>query len=266
MSAAVCNDCPCPTTSVTEIPGSPGQNGAAGAAGSNGVNSFTVTTQNLVIPATGATVTVSVGNLTWAVVGQNVFISDGTHLANFQVTALQASPPVMTLRALGYNGDSAAAVTINSGATVSPGGVQGTNGFTVLATNNSATGGSQNLSVTPSQSNGVSLTLVGSAAKTYTLSCRVRVDYVGATFAANQTVTVSLRRTNNTAATLASSTMGTAIVTTVTYSLGEISVITFPYTTVGVSDIIQVFISVSVVPSAGVINAVETSLSAVELT
>ncbi len=57
-----------------------------------------------------------------------------------------------------------------------------------------------------------------------------------------------------------------AIVTTVTYSVGQIAVISFPYTTVGVSDVIQPFVSVSVIPSAGALNVVEASITAAQLT
>ncbi len=260
------NNCPCPSSEVIQVPGVQGATGAAGAAGSNGVNAYTVTTATLTIPATSSTVQIAVALLSWMVVGQNVFVSDGTNLANFQVTALQASPPVATLKALGYNGDSAPTVVIASGATVTPGGVQGSAGSSVTATNSSATGGSQALTITPAQALAATLTLTGSAAKTYLLSALVRLDYVGATFAANQTVTVKIRRTNNTAADIATSTLMLAIVTTVTYSVGQVAVIAIPYTTAGVSDTVQIFVSVSVVPSAGNLTVVEAAITAARLT
>jgi len=199
------------------------------------------------------------------VVGQFLFISDGTNLAHFQITAIQASPPVITIKALGNNGDTAATNVIANGASVSPAGVQGSNGFTVLGTTSAATGGSQALTITPSQALSASLTLVGSAGKTYMLHARVRLDYVGATFGANQTVTLTLRRTNNTAANNGSTTIQTAVVTTVTYGLGELSIMA-PYTTAGASDVLQPFISVSVAPSAGSLNVVEAAITAIELT
>ncbi len=260
------NNCPCPTSEIVAVPGVQGATGAAGASGSNGVNSYTLTTATLAIPATSSTVQIAVANLSWMVVGQNVFVSDGTNLANFQVSALQASPPVATLKALGYNGDSAPAVVIASGATVTPAGVQGTAGSSVTATNSSATGGSQAVTATPAQALAATLTLTGSAGKTYLLTALVRLDYVGATFAANQTVTVKIRRTNNTAGDIATSTFMLAIVTTITYTAGQVAVIAFPYSTAGISDVVQVFVSVSVIPSAGALNVVEAAITAARLT
>lgn len=198
-------------------------------------------------------------------VGQTIFISDGTNLAHFQVTALQVSPPVATIKALGNNGDSASTTVINSGASVSPSGVQGSPGFTVLGTNSAATGGSQAVSATPSQALSASLTLTGAASKTYMLFARVRLDMVGATFAAMRNVTLTLRRTNNTPANNGSTSIGTPIVTTVTYGMGEMTICA-PYTTNGSGDTLQPFISIDVVPSAGQLNVVEASISALELT
>src|ERR1039458_3089275 len=145
MSRAVCHNCGCPTPEVVEIPGSPGNPGSAGTAGTNGVKAFTFSTADFVISACGATVPVFVANISWMVIGQTLFVSDGTNFANFLVTAIQASPPMVTLKALCYSGDSGAGVTVTSGATVVGGGVQGPAGTVVTATTNAATGGSQNL-------------------------------------------------------------------------------------------------------------------------
>lgn len=260
------NNCPCPPVEVVEVPGVQGSTGAAGSNGTNGINSYTATTANLIIPTTGTTVQIGVANTSWTVIGQNVFISDGTNLANFQITGIQASPPVLTLKALGYTGDTAATGTITAGAAVVPSGVQGPSAFTPIATNNAATGGSQNLSNTPAQALSVGLTLAGSAGKTYMLFARIRLDYVGATFAAQEAVTLTIRRTNNTAANIASTSVATQILTAVTYGAGELSVIAIPYTTSGTSDVIQPFVSVAATPSAGNLNVVEASISALELT
>lgn len=258
------NNCACPPTELIQVPGVQGQPGAAGTAGTNGVNSYTVTTANLTIPATGSTTPIAVANASWIVVGQNVFVSDGTNFANFQVISIQQSPPVVTLKALGYNGDSVATTVIAAGATVSPGGVQGSNGFSALATTSAATGGSQAISATPAQSLAASLTLAGSAAKTYMLFARLRVDYVGATFAANQVVTLTIRRTNNTAGNIVTTTLQLAVVTTTNSSVGEITAMA-PYTTVGNGDVVQAFVSVSVAPSAGSLEVIEAAVSAIEL-
>lgn len=259
------NNCPCPDNTVVQVPGVQGLPGTAGAAGTNGVNAYTVTTANLTIPTTGATTTIAVANVSWMVVGQFLFISDGTNLAHFQVTSLQASPPVATLKALGNNGDSAATTVIATGASVSPGGVQGSAAFVPLATNSAATGGSQNVTATPAQALAATLTLSGTAGKTYMLFARVRLDMVGATFAAQRNATLTLRRTNNTAANNGSTSIGTPIVTTVTYGMGELTILA-PYVTVAASDSLQPFISIDVIPSAGNLIVVEASISAIELT
>jgi hypothetical protein len=263
--STVQNNCPCPTSEIVNVPGAQGLPGTPGAAGSNGVNSFTVTNANFTIPATGSSGQVGVANSSWASINQTVFLSDGTNTAHFAITAVQASPPALTLKALGNTGDSSATTVIASGANVTPSGVQGANSFTPLATNNAATGGSQNLTTSPLQALATTLTLAGAAAHTYMLFCRLRLDYVGATFAANQTITLSIRRTNNTGTNIATTTLQTAVITTLTYSVGELCVIAIPYTTVGASDVIQPFISISSTPSAGSVNVVEASISALQL-
>jgi len=265
MSTTNPNPCACPSPDVVAVPGVQGAPGAPGSNGTNGVNAYTVTTQNFTIPTTGSTGTVSVANVSWMVVGQFLFISDGTNLAHFQITAIQASPPVITIKALGNNGDTAATNVINNGASVSPGGVQGSNGFTVLGTNSAATAGSQNVTATPAQALSATLTLAGSANKTYLLMARVRLDMVGATFAAMRNVTLTLRRTNNTGANILSTSIGTPIVTTVTYGMGELTIFA-TYTTNGASDVVQPFISIDTIPSAGNLNVVEASITALELT
>ena len=265
MSVATPSNCSCPTPVVTEIPGVQGVPGANGADGVNGVNAYTTTSQALVIPTTGSSVEVSVASNSWMAIGQQVFVSDGTNLANFQVLAIQVSPPTATLKALGNTGDSAAAVTIASGASVVPAGVQGVAAFVPVATQNAATGGSQALTATPAQALSTTLTLSGSAGKTYLLMVRLRLDYVGATFAASREVTLSIRRTNNTPANLVSVSLATAVITTLTHSMGEITAVV-PYTTVGASDVVQPYASIAVIPSAGALNIVEASITSLQLT
>lgn len=104
-------------------------------------------------------------------------------------------------------------------------------------------------------------------AGTYLITARANLEYVGATFAANQTATLKLRRTNNTAADLtgSSTALGTNIVTTVD---GVLAVVNLPgvlYTTANVDDAITIYGDVSVVPSAGSLDATEASIVAVRL-
>lgn len=102
---------------------------------------------------------------------------------------------------------------------------------------------------------------------TYLLYARVAGRYTGATFAANQTITLTLRRTNNTAADLADSTvtLTTRILTTTT---DHLAVVPFPvvlYTTANNDDSLEIQGSVDVAPSAGSVDVYEASLVAVRL-
>lgn len=109
------NDCctPCPSVTAVNVPGTPGQ------------NAFTTTTTATTLPAQNNTVIVAVANCQWMAVGQIVFISDGTHLGTFSVASTPVSPfTSVSLKFLLYTGDSAPAVIIASGATVTPAGIQ----------------------------------------------------------------------------------------------------------------------------------------------
>lgn len=104
-------------------------------------------------------------------------------------------------------------------------------------------------------------------AGTYMLTARVNLEYAGATFAANRTVTIKLRRTNNTAADLTNATtaLGTNIVTTVNGVLAIVNIPVVIYTTTNTDDAIAVYGDVSVVPTAGALNATEANIVAVRL-
>lgn len=109
--------------------------------------------------------------------------------------------------------------------------------------------------------------LVLDKAGTYLLQATANLQYVGATFAANRTVTLKLRRTNNTAADVANSSvvLGTNIVTTVN---GTLDVVVFPpviYVTTAITDSITIFGDVSVVPTAGALSATQASIVAIRL-
>ncbi len=103
------------------------------------------------------------------------------------------------------------------------------------------------------------------AAGTYKIKGRVKVALNGATFAANRTLTVKLRRTNNTAADVASSstTWIVPIVTTLTNTLAVIELPEVFYTTAVGTDTIQIFADISVLPSAGSISIDEASITAI---
>lgn len=109
--------------------------------------------------------------------------------------------------------------------------------------------------------------LVISGVGTWLLSGRVRLDYNAATFAAVRTATLKLRRTNNTAADITNSSTGfkTQIITALTYTAGIIDLPQVIYTTTNTNDIIQIFGSVDVIPSAGSFDAVEASIMALRV-
>lgn len=105
------------------------------------------------------------------------------------------------------------------------------------------------------------------AAGTYSLRARVRVALNAATFAANQTLTVKLRRTNNTATDVANA-IATWIVPIISAQSNTLAIIILPevfYTTALTNDTIQLFADISVVPSAGTISIDAASIVAVRL-
>lgn len=108
------------------------------------------------------------------------------------------------------------------------------------------------------------LTFVNSG--TYLIFAKANLEYAGATFAASRVVTLKLRRTNNTAADLTngSTVVNTAIVTTVTAVLANSALPVIKYVATA-GDIITIFGDVSVVPTAGALNATEASIVAMRL-
>jgi hypothetical protein len=289
MSATANCACPCPDPTIVEIPGTPGSQGDPGNDGTNGIDAFTTLTAGLLVPAIGGSVTAAVVSGSWAASQQIVFISDGTNFGSFRVTTTGSTSLILTY--LGYDGEALAGVTIASGTgKVSPGGTQvatpvsvahgGTNSATATLARAAlgvggaslsvyASGTSYQLTATPAQvvfgTTSPSLTIT--SAGVWLLLARARVDYTGSTFAAVRTGTLKLRRTNHTAADLANSPASflTDIITTLTYTLGVIDLAPIIYTTTNNDDIIQVWGSISVVPTAGSIDVSESSIVAVKL-
>lgn len=251
----------CPTPEVINIPGPAGPAGAAGAAGATGANAYSITASStFVVPAKGASVTVIVSSSAWMVVGQVVFIAGAGF---FQVSAVPNSISVQLLYLdYAFNTFSAAVIAIGSG--VSPGGTQPPNlaapitayaagtAYTLTATDAAVVFGTTQPAVT--------LTTAGK----WRLSVRLKIGYVGATFSAVRTVTLKMRRTNNTASDLSnsSSTWETDIITTLTYTGGIIRLPDITYNTALITDVITVFGVINVVPSAGSIQIQEASIYA----
>lgn len=102
---------------------------------------------------------------------------------------------------------------------------------------------------------------------TWLLMGRVYLKYNAATYAGNQTVTLKLRRTNNTAAdvTNATHTATLRIITTITDSIGILPLPPVIYSTSNVDDAISIFGALSAAPAAGSVDATEASIIAIRL-
>ncbi len=100
----------------------------------------------------------------------------------------------------------------------------------------------------------------------YAIFARARFDLTGATFAAVQTITAKLRCTNNTIADVANTTKAikTPVVTTLTYTLPGYNIAGVEYTATA-GDVIQLWASISVIPSAGSVDVVEADIFAIKL-
>lgn len=94
-------------------------------------------------------------------------------------------------------------------------------------------------------------------AGTWKITACVQLTYTGATVVA-ETATVKLRRTNNTAADLTSSTLtiDLPVATTLTHTYGLVMLPAVYYTTTATTDIVTIFGNVSAALGAGTIDAV----------
>lgn len=103
----------------------------------------------------------------------------------------------------------------------------------------------------------------------YLLLGTVVLEFNGATFASSQTVTLTIHRTNNTPGDIPNATVSliTGIVTTATSTLAVVQIPATPYSTTTAGDSLIIYGSVSVVPSAGHLQAVApgTTILAVPL-
>ncbi len=103
-----------------------------GSNGLNGYNAFTVTTASFAMPAVGSSVNIAVsasGQYTglWALLGQVIFITDGTDAGYFEVTTA-GTQTTIGIENLGYTGNAIAGATFGSGSKVSPSGLVGPTG------------------------------------------------------------------------------------------------------------------------------------------
>lgn len=109
-------------------------------------------------------------------------------------------------------------------------------------------------------------TITFATAGTYLLQGRALLTYNGATYAANQTATLHLQRTNNTPAAIANATTIATlrILTTVTDTVGVMPLPPVIYTAAA-GDVVTVYGSVSATPAAGSVQCTEASIVATRL-
>lgn len=265
MQTNPCVPCCDDDASPTQVPG---PDGAAGQDGSDGVDAFTTTTSPTTVPAVGANVTVTVADSSMFAYGLFVVMGNtgaSSGPATFQVVGIPTATS-LTLTFKGYPADVAVGTVLASGSKVVAAGQWGLpTPLSVYGAgavyNLTATSALLNLGTTPP-----SLTLT--AAGTYQLRAKVRIDFAASTFTAVRTVSLKLRRTNNTAADIANATAAfktplSASALTYTAATPELQEVS--YTTSNSTDIIQIWGSIDVVPGAGTIDAVEASIVAVRI-
>lgn len=246
----------CQTPSVIEVPGVEGSPGTTGHDGRDGIDAVTTTQASFVVPAVNAFVSIMVLSTAGFAEGQNIFI---TGAGSFLIGTIIASNQI-SAQYLNYATNINSGVTIVTNTRVVPGGLQGPSSTSLPLLAFYGIGGSQNLATSPAQILSSTITLAG---QSYLLSCTANIKLTGATYAANQVLTVKIRRTNNSATDIASAvtTYTMPIVTTITETLGIITLPQVSYVA-SAGDILQVFASVGVLPSAGNVQAVEVSLVA----
>lgn len=270
----------CNTIEVTNIPGPTGNTGAGG---SNGVNAFTLTTSSFVLPAAMGTVTVLVGSSLWMAIGEPIFISDGTNQGNFKVVSFPSATAVV-LQWLNYPGDATTGTTILANATVTPTGLEGpslantfANGLTTGTTKASAqtnlglgqdalisTGAGLTQAITASAVQVGAIAVTIPALGSWLYKAFVQVDFLGVTFASSRTITAKIRNTT-TNSDLASAVMHTQVQTTQNIQTTTIEIPFLLDTSAAVSDILQLWISIDVINSAGTLSVIGGSLCAIPL-
>jgi hypothetical protein len=272
-----------PCCNAIEVTNVPGPTGNTGAGGSNGVNAFTITTATFVLPAAMGTVTLLVGSSLWMAVGQNLFVSDGTNVGNFKVVSFPSATAVL-VQWLNYSGDAATGTTFAANATVTPSGLVGptpantfANGLTTGTTKATAqtnlglgqdalistgSGLTQAITATSVQVGAISITIPALGSWLY--SAYVDVDFLGVTFSANRTITAKIRNiTQNTD--LASVVLHTQAQTTQNMQTTPLHIPFLLDTTAAIGDVLQLWIVIDVINSAGTLSVIGGSLCAIPL-
>lgn len=270
----------CNTIEVTNIPG---PTGTTGPGGSNGVNAFSITTSSFVLPAANGTVTVLLGSSLWMAIGEPIFISDGTNQANFKVVSFPSATAVV-LQWLNYPGDATTGTTIAANATVTPTGLQGptlantfANGLTTGTTKATAqtnlglgqdalvstgTGLTQAITATSGQVGAIAVTIPALGSWLY--MAFVQVNFAGVTFSTGRFITAKIRNTTSNTD-LASAVMATQVQATQNLQTTTIVVPFLLDTSAAVSDVLQLWIGIDTINSAGTLSVIGGSLVAIPL-
>lgn len=246
----------CATPQSVVIPGIEGVPGTDGTNGADGINAYTFATADAAAVLQGANVTVSVLNSAWMTVGQSLFAEDAGH---FSVVS-KPTPTSVILKFLAI-GQNAATATILTGKQISPDGSAAT---ALPSVSNYNVGGAGAVGLAYATILGAAVTLA--TAGTYLIFSSCRIDLAGATFAASKDVSVKLARTNNTPADVANAigVVPTGIITTQTHLLASFPLPPVQYTATA-GDIIEMQAILSGAADAGAVNAVETSILAIQL-
>lgn len=257
VPVSCCN--PCPDVQTINIPGPEGEAGT-GTNGTNGVNAFTVTTAEFEVPLVDGNVTISVGNSTWAVVGQNFYVPGAGY---FEVVSKPTSTSILGTY-LNYAGNTHMGETIAVGTGVSPAGTQGPDQSLLPTISDYSIGGDQALTTSPAQLLTLSVTLA--TAGTYLLMASCRLDFDAATFSAGESVAIKLRETNTAPADIANALVnldtGTTSAESSTFAAVALPPVVYAATA---GDVIQLFGSVADTPYSGSLKAIEGSILAIPM-
>ena len=283
MSQSLPAGCACPTPVVVSVPGT---TGATGADGTDGVNAFSIVQTDFTVPAIGASVSVLIDDSSWVTVGQNVFVFGGGY---FQVNSNVSN--VVGLTYLNYNGNTASGLVVVSGSKLSPAGTQPPFDYPITidlggtgAASKSLAQYSLGLGVAPMDVVVTSLqqpitnisTLVAGAAVSatyggrYLILATVTLEFDGATFASDQTVTVLVENVTA-AATICSAVKNTGKLSpqyspySSQYSSSTDYVAPFVQSTLSVGDVVAIKIALSAAPSTGAVNVTAANLTIVPL-
>jgi hypothetical protein len=227
------------------VPGVAGADGADGAAGADGVNAYTTTTADFDVPTVGGTVPVNVVNSSWMVVGQPIFVEGP---ANFVVDSVPTTTSCV-LEFKGHEDDLSPGSTISWPAGVSPGGTQPAAITASQLTdyqNETLRANCHTFSETPEalQFNAVNQSLVINATGKWLLLAKVRVDYSWATYSEdNKILNLKLRRTNNSAADIADTTVAIKLrdVSTAYFTAQVVDLPQVVYNTTNTTDALSIY-------------------------